>query len=213
MTDQPKPKVILDDRETEVNSELSLSNKVDYTVVRIDNGVDGIWDKNWAWQRKRGDDWVSSIQDGRMHDIKEQQQLYPNLVLIIEDKERAFLEGRLPEAAVMGSIASALIHKHVNTVYTRDFHQTALFIERMAFQLQAEEKNYPIVREKRKMTLEERQLFLLQGFYKCGPEISMRLLARYGTPWAVINAIGQNDVDVDKVGPKLKQEWRRDLGI
>lgn len=222
--------IIADDRESDVNGELSKYPDIQLEVKRIENGVDGIWDKDWAWQRKRGDDLVSSIQDGRMRDIKAQQLLYPNLILIIEDKERAFVEGRLPEKAIFGAIASALIHKKVSVVYTRDFSQTALFIERMAFQLCEIDKNYPVVREKSPMTLAERQLFHLQGLYKCGPEIAIRLLAACKTPFEVYNQIGKTAIrytpkgtpqfaneskitTIEKVGPTLVSKWREDLGI
>lgn len=229
MPDKLITNLIVDDRETEVNCELSKWNDVKLQVARIENGTDGIWDENFAWQRKRGDDLVSSITDGRMYDLTVQQQLYPFLVLIIEDKERAFAEGRLPEASIMGAIASAIYWKHCMTVYTRDFSQTALFIRIFGLQLVKENKNHPIIKSRPAETNEEKVLRVLQSLPGCGAEISIRIIAKCKTLWNFVNELGKTDVDIDsktpkfrnttllteieKVGPLKCYSWKKVFGI
>jgi ERCC4-type nuclease len=207
-----KLQILADNRETDVATKLSMMPNVEVIFKQI-AVADFVLSDTVAIQRKTGQDLVSSIIDGRYSDLKNQKQIYSDLILIIEDKDQAFVRGQLPVKTILGAIASAIVKKKISTVFTKDVDETAILLERMAFQLQQEDKNYPVERKRPSLTLEERRLYLLQGFTGCGPEISIRLLAKYKTPWAVINAIGQNSIDVDKVGPKLKAEWRRDLGI
>ena len=177
-----RPYLIADDREREIIAALA-AHPVDIVPQRLDV-ADFLCSSECAVERKRGDDLVSSIKDGRFRDeLARLTETFEKPVLIIEDLGRAFLGGNFYPASIYGALGSAALRFGVPVIPTRHAGDTALLLYRLAVREQVERKNTPEARSSpKKLSPEERKTFFLEGFFHTGPGRAKQLLEYFGSP-------------------------------
>jgi ERCC4-type nuclease len=199
-----RPYIIADDREREVIAAVG-KHPVDVIPQRLDV-ADFLCSTECAVERKRGDDLVSSIKDGRFRDeLTRLTETFEKPVLVVEDLGRAFLAGNFNPASVYGALGSAALRFGIPVIPTRHAEDTALLLYRLAVREQVERKNAPEARPApKKLSPEERKTYFLEGFLHTGPEKAKQLLDYFGSPGAVIDALRSAEVTTTKAGkPKL----------
>ncbi len=199
------PYIIADDREREVIAALG-KHPADVVPQRLDV-ADFLCSAECAVERKRGDDLVSSIKDGRFRDeLARLTETFEKPVLVIEDFGRAFFAGNFNPASIYGALGSAALRFGVPIIPTRHAEDTALLLYRLAIREQVERKNAPEARSApKKLSPEERKTYFLEGFFHTGPEKAKQLLEHFGSPGAVIDALRSAKVTMTKTGkPKLE---------
>ncbi len=199
-----RPYIIADDREREVIAALA-KHPADVVPQRLDV-ADFLCSAECAVERKRGDDLVSSIKDGRFrNELTRLTETFEKPVLVIEDLGRAFFGGTFNPASVYGALGSAALRFGIPVIPTRHAEDTALLLYRLAIREQVERKSTPEARTApKKLSPEERKTYFLEGFFHTGPEKAKQLLDHFGTPGAVIDAMRSAEVTETKTGkPKL----------
>lgn len=162
-------------------------------------------------ERKTAADLIASIKDRRLWEqVQRLKEAYPAVVLIIEGTPT-----RLPAEAWKGALASILAIGSISVLQTFDAAETAEWIARLA----RREKRGPITARgaARKPKNPDR---LLESVLGALPGISVknaqRLLERFGTLQAVLNAPEEDLRQTPGVGPKrasalaktFNQQWR-----
>ncbi len=199
-----RPYIIADDREREVIAALG-KHPADVVPQRLDV-ADFLCSAECAVERKRGDDLVSSIKDGRFRDeLTRLSDTFEKPVLIVEELGRAFLSPNFLPASIYGALGSAALRFGIPIIPTRHAEDTALLLYRLAVREQVDRKATPEARAApKKLSPEERKTYFLEGFFHTGPEKAKQLLDHFGSPGAVIDALRSAEVTTTKAGkPKL----------
>ncbi len=199
-----RPYIIADDREREVIAALA-KHPADVVPQRLDV-ADFLVSAECAVERKRGDDLVSSIKDGRFRDeLTRLTETFEKPVMVIEDFGRAFYAGNFNPASIYGALGSAALRFGIPIIPSRHAEDTALLLYRLAIREQVERKSVPEARSApKKLSPEERKAYFLEGFFHTGPEKAKQLLDHFGSPGAVIDALRSTEVKTTKAGkPKL----------
>ncbi len=195
-----RPYIIADDREREVIGYLA-KHPAEVVPQRLDV-ADFLVSVECAVERKRGDDLVSSIKDGRFRDeLTRLTETFEKPILIVEELGRAFVAGNFNPASIYGALGSAALRFGVPVIPTRHAEDTALLLYRLAVREQVERKSAPEARAApKKLSPGERKTYFLEGFFHTGPEKAKQLLDHFGSPGAVIDALRSAEVTETKTG-------------
>ncbi len=137
-----RPYIIADDREREVIAALA-KHPADVVPQRLDV-ADFLCSAECAVERKRGDDLVSSIKDGRFRDeLTRLTETFEKPVLIVEALGRAFVAGNFNPASIYGALGSAALRFSIPVIPTRHAEDTALLLFRLAVREQVDRKSTP----------------------------------------------------------------------
>lgn len=198
-----RPYLIADDREGDVIAALQ-GHCIDAIVQRLDV-ADFICSGECAVERKRGDDLVTSIEDGRFRDeLTRLVETFARPVLVIEDLARAFSRGQINPASIYGALASAALRYRIPIIPTQHAADTALLLACLAAREQEARQVPAEVRQaSKKLSPARRKAYFLEGLVNTGPEKVKILLAQFGTPGAVIEAVRVAEINITRVG-KLK---------
>jgi len=182
---QIKPKIIIDDREKNslLPSELvNLGCQIEFKRLDVaDYLVNDI-----AIERKTLSDFKSSIINKRiLFQLKELKQ-YPKHLLLIEgfSFKEAYSE-ILHENALRGFILSTLLNFQVPIIFTQNEIDSARYLSVLA---KKTEKSPSSLRQKLLLTEEEQKQFILEGFPGIGPQTASKLIAKFKSIKAIINA-------------------------
>jgi len=207
-----RPYIIADDRERDVIAALR-AHPADVIPQRLDV-ADFICSSECAVERKRGDDLVGSIQDGRLRDeLTRLGETFERPLLVLEDLNRAFARGNFSPASIYGAMASVALYFGIPIIPTRNAADTALLLFRIATREQEDRKAPAEARHApKKMSLAERREYFLEGLVNTGPEKAKLLLEHFNTPGAAIDALRDVKIAGTKTG-KLKLERGNFAGI
>ena len=131
-TDQKKPTVIVDERErgpirgflTEIGCEVEIKT--------LDVG-DFILSSKVAVERKRGDDFASSLFDGRLFEqLIRLTEAFDAPLVILEDFERMFTRYEEQKAALYGAMVYCAYKLGIPVIPTRDYKDTAIVLKSIA---------------------------------------------------------------------------------
>lgn len=200
-TDQKKPTVIVDERErgpirgflTEIGCEVEIKT--------LDVG-DFILSSKVAVERKRGDDFASSLFDGRLFEqLIRLTEAFDAPLVILEDFERMFTRYEEQKAALYGAMVYCAYKLGIPVIPTRDYKDTAIVLKSIAKREQIVD-NAPLLTRiaPKSMSFEERQEFLLEGLFQTGKKKSKQLLEHFGPPGYVFNALLKSKVTYSSSG-------------
>ncbi|MHA2231961.1 MAG: ERCC4 domain-containing protein [Candidatus Hodarchaeales archaeon] len=198
---EERPRVIVDKREPEaIRNEFGrLGADVLEKTLSV---ADYIISDRIAIERKTGLDFVSSIMDGRLFEQSERLiTTYEAPILLLENFESAFQREKMNPSAIYGALAFLARNLQLPIVPTADSPGTALFIYRLAYREQIEDKNPLLVRKAPKgMNLHEKQVFLLEGLERTGVKVAESLLNEFRLPMNVFRAIKETEVLFTRTG-------------
>jgi ERCC4-type nuclease len=201
-----KQKVIADYREKNslVASELiSLGIEVEFRELKVaDYLVNDI-----AIERKTISDFISSMINKRIIRQLEEIQQYEKKFLIIEGIEEQELysddnlEG-IHANAIRGFLLSIILKFKVPIIFTKNFQDTAKFIDVLA---RKKVKESSLNVSKKTLNKKERMQFILESFPGIGPKTAKKLLEEFKSVKKVMNAPIE---ELDKIIGKKAEVFR-----
>ena len=199
-----KPKIYVDHRELRSEVVKILSENFNIVPKQLDIG-DYIFSERLIIERKTVNDFLESIKDGRLFSqILEMKKNYDRPVLIIEG-ESLFIRG-FHENSIYGALASIIADYGIPIIFTKNARETAKFIEAMWRRETAERKEVSLRKEKRPMSDEERQRYIIESLPNVSAKLSQRLLEHFGNVKNVINAEVGELIQVKGIGRKTAEE-------
>lgn len=183
-----KPKIIADKREKNsmVISEL-IHLGADVEMKFLD--VADFLAKGTAVERKTIPDFINSMINKRLARQLEEIKQYPNHLLIIEGTEDRELYsddgGGVNANALRGFLLSILLKYKIPVLFTKNSEDTAKFLFILAKKQDKEESLRAI---KKSRSSKEQLQYILEGFPGIGPKTAKKLLKKYQTLKAIVNA-------------------------
>jgi ERCC4-type nuclease len=156
--------------------------------------------KNTAIERKTVSDFLNSMINKRLLRQLEELQQYPDRLIILEglDNQELYPESRgINPNAIRGFILSILLKHKVPIVFSKNYEDTAKFINILARKQDAETGIRAV---KRIMNKKEQLQFILEGFPGIGPKTAKKLLKKYKTLKNIFN-VGVKDIE-QEIGKK-----------
>lgn len=187
--EKPKPKIIVDYRERNslaIAEMISLGLEIEFRELKVaDYLVNGT-----AIERKTVFDFISSMKDRRLLRQLEEIQQYKSRLLLIEgiDEQDLYSDqtdiGMHPNS-IRGFLLSIVLSYRVPIIFTKNAADTAKFVSVLA---KKEKKEMPLNITKKSLNTSERTQFILEGFPGIGPKTAKKLLKKFKTIRAIMNA-------------------------
>lgn len=157
-------------------------------------------------ERKSAQDFTSSIIDKRLYkQAKDLSEQFSKPVIIIEGEN--MYAGGLHPNAVRGSLASLAIDYSIPIIPTRSPEDTAAMIYRLAMrELEKGSMDVPLRTEKKPLSLQEQQIFIIESLPNVGPVTARKLLEKFGSVKGVINAEKDELTQVEGIGKVIAQK-------
>jgi Fanconi anemia group M protein len=217
MSQNKKLKLIVDNRERKLMELLDKKrDTIDYNSQQLDI-ADIIVSEDVAIERKEGFDFISSIMDNRLFEqLLRLKETYEKPILILEGlNDEVFSSTGMKLASIYGVLAKVSYVLGIAVIPTRNLDDTVVLIERIAFREQVKKNSNTILSRKapKQMSLEERRTFIIEGLVDIGPKKAKALIEKFKTPYNVLRAIQQTEVEYTKTGnPKGIRGPLKDLG-
>ena len=185
---EQKPKILIDYREKNslLPSELiSLGLEIEFKELKVADYLV----KNVAIERKTISDFLSSMLNKHLIRQLEELQQYEKKLLIIEgiDEQELYNDDNINHFhpnAVRGFLLSILLRHKIPLLFTKNYKDTAKFIERIA---RKKENEISMNANKKAKSKKEQMQFILEGFPGIGPKTSKKLLEEFGSIKNIIN--------------------------
>lgn len=162
-----------------------------------------------AVERKSTKDFVSSLIDKRLY--KQSQELienFPNPLMILEGQD-LYSSGLHPNA-IRGALASLAVDFNLPIIPTRSPEDTAAMIHRLAIrEFDKGSRDVQVRADKKPLTLQEQQLFIVESLPNVGPVTARKILERFKTVDRVFNASEDDLKKVDGIGETIAKNIRR----
>lgn len=204
-------KIVVDFREAKsgvANVLDKLGVEVIFTTLEIG---DYVVSDRLAVERKRTDDFVNSLVDGKRNlfaQLSDLTRVYEKPVLIIEGTE-LFTSRQINPNAIYGSLVSIAIDFGVSLLYSRDEEETAAILKMLAKREQMENKREVNPHGKKSTsTLTEQQEYLVSSIADIGPKAARNLLLHFGSVEAIMKANIKELKKVKLIGPKRATKIR-----
>ncbi|AKB83981.1 ATP-dependent RNA helicase, EIF-4A family [Methanosarcina barkeri 3] len=204
-------KMVVDYREAKsgvANTLDKLGVEVIFTTLEIG---DYVVSDRLAVERKRTDDFVNSLVDGKRNlfaQLSDLTRVYEKPVLIIEGTE-LFTSRQINPNAIYGSLVSISIDFGVSLLYSRDEEETAAILKMLAKREQMENKREVNPHGKKSTsTLTEQQEYLVSAIADIGPKAARNLLLHFGSVEAIMKADAKELKNVKLIGPKRAAKIR-----
>jgi len=202
--DTQKPTIYVDTREFRSDVVKYLSENYSIVAKQFEVG-DYIISDRIAIERKKVEDFLDSIKDGRLFSqIVEMRRNYEVPILIIEG-ESLFIRG-FHENSIYGALASIISDYKIPIIFTKNARETAKFIEALMRRELGEKREVSLRKEKRPMSDEERQRYIIESLPNVSAKLSQRLLEHFGSVKDVINAEVGELIQVKGIGRKTAEE-------
>lgn len=206
-----KPFVIhVDDRESAgpVVDLLRQSPEFHVTVARLKLG-DYLVDGRFLFERKTMPDLVTSIISGRLFTQALRLAATPlRPAMILEGTSRELAESNMRWEAIQGALVTISLFFGIPLLRTgtpEETVQTMLFAAQQGQAYAMGALPRPGYRPKGKRA---RQLFILQGLPRIGPERARRLIAHFGSVEAVVKAKAEELRVVSGIGKRIAERLR-----
>lgn len=207
-------KIVIDHRETKSGVAKVLDRLgIELRFMALEIG-DYVVSDRLAVERKRTDDFVSSLIDGKRNlfaQLSGLSRAYEKPVLIIEGED-LFTSRQINPNAIYGSLVSIAIDFGVSILYSRDEEETASILKILAKREQTEDKREINPHGKKSAsTLAEQQEYLISSISSIGPKAAKNLLLHFGSVEAVMQADIEELKKVKLIGPKTAARIREVL--
>ncbi|MCE5213603.1 MAG: DEAD/DEAH box helicase [Methanobacterium sp.] len=203
-----QPMVYVDHRESKSGVVRELSN----LGVEIKTATLSVADyqisSELAVERKSVQDFAGSIIDKRLY--KQARELVENFnkPLLIVEGENLYGGGLHPNA-VRGALASLAVDFGIPIIPTLSPEDTAAMIYRLVIREQEKtSKEIPLRTERKPLSLQEHQIFIIESLPNVGPVTARKLLEKFKSVKGVINASEQDLTEVEGIGKIIARKIR-----
>ena len=209
--DSPDERVVVyvDHRESKSGVTRGLSNlgvKVKPTSLPV---ADYQISPQVAVERKSTQDFVNSLMDKRLY--KQAEELVENFqkpLIILEGQD--LYSSSLHPNAIRGALASLAVDFNIPIIPTRNPEDTAAMIHRLAVrEIDKGSKDIQMRTERKPLTLQEQQLFIIESLPSVGPVTARKLLEMFDSVEGVISASVSDLKKVDGIGDKIARSIRK----
>jgi Fanconi anemia group M protein len=203
------PKIIMDERERgEIR--LMFQNLPCNLEIRTLELGDYILSSKVAIERKRGDDFVSSIYDHRLfQQLHELKTKFSWPIIILESPKKLFLREFIKKSPIYGALMYIIYKLQIPIISTSSPENTAEFVYRLA-KIEQNKPNYtPYIqveadKEKEHTISREDQSYFLQGLIDSGPVKANKFLDIFKTPQFIFHAITSTEIEYTRGGNPKK---------
>lgn len=207
-------RIVIDHRETKCGVAKTLDRLgMELSFAALEVG-DYVVSDRLAVERKRTDDFASSLIDGKRNlfaQLSDLARVYEKPVLIIEGED-LFTSRQINPNAIYGSLVSIAIDFRVAILYSRDEEETASILKILAKREQTENKNEINPHGKKSArSLVEQQEYLISSISNIGPKAARNLLLHFGSVEAIMRADTEELKKVKQIGPKAAARIREVL--
>lgn len=206
--------VYVDTREKE-SGVASQLKEMGCSVVEKQLGVgDYVPGKEIAVERKTVSDFLSSIVDGRLgKQLINMTESYERPLVIVEgDKEELFESRNIHKNAIIGMLTSIALNYGMPILFTENAKETADYIYVIAKREQLGKGSDVRLRiGKKGLSLEEQQRFLVESLPLVGPQMSKKLLQKFGSVKGIVNAKSKELQEIENMGQKKAKLIRQVL--
>ena len=183
--------------------------KVPFEVKKITPGdyvVGGV-----GIERKTLGDFFSSLVRKRLFDqIFRLKSCYQTPIMLVEGDLNDVSTHRNP-AALWGALLAILMDEDIRILFSPSRLETARILRAVWRRQENGGSNYGLRHKPKMLTLEEKQLFVVQGFPNVGGTLSKNLLEEFGSMRRVMMANKEDLMRVPKVGKKKADDITRVL--
>ncbi|MEM2917880.1 MAG: DEAD/DEAH box helicase [Candidatus Altiarchaeota archaeon] len=203
---EKKVKIFVDSRERNSRIFEILNENAEIEIRSLQVG-DFILSERVCVERKTVNDFLQSIIDKRLFSqVADMTRNFPIAILIIEGDSEIYSLRELHPNAIRGAITSLALDYGTYILYSKDEEDTANFLLLIAKREQFPEiKPIPLHGEKKPLSLEEQQLYVVESLPNISAVLARRLLEKFGSVENVINASEEELMKVDGIG-KVKAE-------
>jgi Fanconi anemia group M protein len=212
-----KPKIIIDNRECQSGIHNILNKKTRIKLTQLPVG-DYIVSNRIAIERKTWADFLDSLIKKRVfNQIIRLSQAYEKSILLIENENN--YNRNVNVQAIYGALSSFVVDYNVNIIQTRNIQESASFIYTIAKREQFKmKKEFSLRGDKPKMTLKQRQQFIVEGLPHVSAVRAQKLLEHFGSVKNIMNTNMKELQEVDGIGQKisesiiavLEEKWKSD---
>lgn len=197
-----KPVIITDVRENKSSIKDYLESLGAVVKVLPLKVGDFICSERVCVERKTGDDFISSIVDGRL--FKQAEELKDNFSKPIILIEGDYYKGGMNESAIKSALASIILNYEIPVVMTKDEDETARTIFWLAKREQIiSNVGVGIKGKKKPKRLKDLQEHVISGLPGVSEVLSKRILRKFKTIKDFVNAKEKDLLEVDGVGKVL----------
>jgi Fanconi anemia group M protein len=197
-----KPIIVTDTRENKCSVKDYLEDLGAVVKVLPLKVGDFICSERVCVERKTGNDFISSIVDGRL--FQQAEELKDNFSKPIILIEGDYYAGGMNENAIKAALASIILNYEIPVIMTKDEKDTAKTIFWLAKREQIiSNVGVGIKGEKKPKKLEDLQEHVISGLPGVSVVISKRILKKFNTIRNFTNANEKELVEVDGIGKVL----------
>ncbi len=205
-------KIIADHRESSSNVIREIYRlDLEVEMQQLDVG-DFILSERVGVERKTVSDFLSSLIDGRLlEQTKNLAETFERPLLILEG-EGLYTERGVHPNAIRGALSCIAVDYHIPIISTEDEKGTANIIKSIVKREQEEGKTeVPIRGERKSLTLNELQRFVVEGLPGVSAILAKRLLSHFKSVEKVMTASEGDLKQVHGIGKEKAKEIRRIL--
>ncbi len=198
------PSIILDERERGLIRESFSKFNCHISVRTLDYGDYMISDRIII-ERKRGDDFVSSIFDNRLFiQLSKLKELFEIPILILENPKKMFERKFININSIYGALNYMCSKMHIPIYPTKNEFQTATVIYKIALREQSARNvdisNYIFKKSNDKLISQDDQINFLQGLIDVGYTKAEKYLRIFGNPYFILKSIIGTEFKLTKGG-------------
>lgn len=179
--------------------DLLKSEDVEIKIKKVSYG-DYVINGSITIERKTARDFLISIIDGRLfNQISNLKRYCINPILLVEGNPFK-TDLSMDDMAIRGALISAQTIWYIPVIYSRSKEESKDIMVMIGKQEEACKDVVPLRGGYRPKRLKSKQLFILQGLPKVGPNMAKRLLKHFKSVSSVINATVEDLMEIEGVG-------------
>lgn len=182
-------------------------------IFKILSIADYVISENIAIERKRIDDFVSSVFDGRLFDqARRLCKAYDKPIFIVEGDLNYVKRITTKWSSILGALISLALDFNLPIIFTSDTRETAEVIKYIALREQKTSKTgkkttiIAVSKKPRLTETHEWQEYIVQSLPYIGPKLAKRLLEYFGSVHKIFNASVSELAKVEGLGEKRAAE-------
>ncbi len=174
---------------------------INIKLKKLDVG-DYLLSENLCVEYKTIPDFVDSLIDKRIFSQIKNMKKYKKQIIILEGNEDIYSQRKIHPNAIRGMIAAICIDYNIPIIYTKNSHESALFMAMAAKREQLKDQKDFTMHSLKPLTLREQQEYIVSSFPGVGPVLSKPLLKKFKSIKNIVNASLEDLKKVDLIGEK-----------
>lgn len=166
-------------------------------------------------ERKTISDFIASMINKRLikQVINLKETEFENKLIILEgfDEEDIYGRGNLNDNAIRGIILSIILEHKIPIIFTKDYIDTANFLEVLYKRLKKKPREISLVSKPKFYTIYEQQEFIIESFPGIGKTLAREILKKFRTIKSFVNANISELMSVKKLGEKKARKIKNIL--